>query len=1086
MSPNPDENLSEANARGMADLLAQGLYSRMDPLTVVVIRGEHEVARHALDRSPIRIGRQEGNDLVLDDRSVSRRHAVIVQESGQWWIRDVGSRYKLRVGSERCEALALENGSRVRIGPFELRFESQTPSVGAPSAVGENDLAKTATLGRPEVERQVPDIEGYEIAGHLGEGGMGSVWRAVQLSTRRQVALKLLGVGVFGSDKARARFQREVELTARLSHPNIARVYDSGLNRGVYFYAMELIDGKHLDQYVKEHGFTRRQILEMVRSVCLAVQHAHQRGVIHRDLKPSNVLVTEDGQPHVLDFGLAKAFLDEDSGGTISMEGEVAGTPAFMAPEQASGRLDQIDTRTDVYSLGVILFRLLTGESPHELSGSRFELLRRIAEEDVRRPREVTKDVDRELEALLLKALSRDPEARYATAGDMAADIGNYLIGEPLTARSPTTAYFLRKRLRRYRVPLGIGCVVLGSLVALAAYSYVRIARERTSAIVARDETSKQIQLTEAARVQAEQERHRAEEEAEKARREAEATRRALYFNRVSLADAEYRQGNILGLWRLLDDCPKDLRGWEWYYLRNNHDDSALTIRDPHAGGRPLGLGKGLFSPNGDRIACTWHDRTVAFYDARSGALATTLELQKGQDIETFSADGKRLLGKAQGGGAMAWDVATGNKTNLREGDEPAVSKAIALRDRAGREAARHGLRTSPGWPDVAMSADGSLIAASDERRIVLCDAATGTVRRTLRGHAARVESLAFSPDGQWLASVSRDWSAKLWSIAEEARPRSMPGHGNVAFSPDGSHVAFYGKDNRLRLWDTTTGREVLALGASAAGGDFRMGAVAFSRDGKRIISWSVDHKAKKSVIDVCDASSGTRLSSRDMGGVTCGMAVVGDGDRFVTCYRKIAVWDTATGVEVLALEDGVRPRAGAWCALFACSPDGKRIAAATREGGDSRITAWDAVRGTKLLDGRVPSSWMPPVVAFSRDGARVLSGHGDGTIGIWDVAGGKLLKLLRRHPRPIMCIAVSPDGKRFVSGDEGGSIKIWDMESLASVLTLKHPEVWMCWLGFSPDGRYLVSAGGKLVTFWDRGSLEDRGPLTPEHPISD
>jgi len=1125
---NPDRNLSEADAHGMAELLAQGLYSEADSPAIVVLRGGQEVARRLLDRSPIQVGRQAGNDLVLDDQVVSRRHAVIVNESGQWWIRDVGSRYQLRVGSERCEAVALKHGSRVRIGPFELRFEGPTGQRTTPSGTGHIDSADATRRLVPEAEKPVPDIEGYQITGHLGEGGMGSVWRGVQLSTRREVALKLLGVGVFGSDKARARFQREVELTARLSHPNIARVYDSGLNRGVDFYAMELIDGRPLDRYVKEQKLERRQILELMRSVCQAVQHAHQRGVIHRDLKPSNILVTEDGQPHILDFGLAKAFLDEDSGRTISVEGEVAGTPAYMAPEQASGRLDQIDTRTDVYSLGVILFRLLTGESPHELSGSRFELLRRIAEEEVRRPREVSTEVDNELEALLLKALSQDPEGRYATAGDLAADIGNYLDGEPLTARSPTTAYFLRKRLRRYRVPLGMGCVVLGSLIGLAVYSYVRIARDRTNAFLARDETSKQVQLTEAARVQAERERRRAEEQAEKVKREAEATRRALYFNRVSLADAEYRQGNILGLWRLLDDCPKDLRGWEWFYLRNNHDDSVLTIRDPNAGSRSFTINKVVLSSDGALIACTWRDQTVRIHDLPSGRLIQTLMPKKGQGIEAFSADGKRLLGAVQSGEAIAWDIETGRTTDLQEGDAIAVSMAVALRRRAHEKAERHGFGTYRGFGNVALSADGKrlcaahqdgtvrlldastgaelkafggyesradvvvfspdalLVATNDERRIRLWDATTGELRRIFRGHAARIESLAFSGDGQWLASSSRDWSVKLWSVGGHVRPRSFPGRGPVAFSPDGGRGVFCGQDGKLRLWQVTTGREMAVLEATTTGKVGRLEAVAFSHDGKRIVAWSIDPEAKKNTVTVCDGENGARLSSCDIGSGIHGMTIIGDGRRFVTYNRKIAVWDTETGAEALSLEDGERPYASVYLGSFASSLDGKRIAAATRESDHSRLTVWDAVKGTKLLDGRIPSTWVPPVAAFSADGGRIISGHGDGTVGIWDVGAGKLLNMLQRHPRPIMCLAVSPDNRRFVSGDEGGSIRIWDMESLTSVLTLKHPELGMGWLGFSPNGAHVVSAGARLVTLWDRGPLEDTGPLTPEQPISD
>jgi serine/threonine protein kinase len=332
---------------------------------------------------------------------------------------------------------------------------------------------------RPASPGPLPHVEGYHIVEPIGQGGMGTVWSAVQLSTRREVALKLLGKGAFSSEKSQARFEREVELTARLEHPNIARIYDSGLHQGVHYYAMELIEGIPLDKYVKEHNLTQRQILELMRTVCEAVQHAHERGVIHRDLKPSNILVTPDDQPHVLDFGLAKGFLEGDSVVTVSADGEAAGTPAYMSPEQAAGKVEKLDTRTDVFSMGVVLFRLLTGESPHDLSGTRYEVLRRIAKEDAKRPREITKDIDRELEALLLKALAHDPKDRYPSAGALAQDIENYLNGEPLTARPPTTAYFLRKRLRKYRVRLAVASSVLAVLIAVSVFAYMRVTQSR-------------------------------------------------------------------------------------------------------------------------------------------------------------------------------------------------------------------------------------------------------------------------------------------------------------------------------------------------------------------------------------------------------------------------------------------------------------------------------------------------------------------------------------------------------------------------------------------------------------------------------
>ena len=354
---------------------------------------------------------------------------------------------------------------------------------------GANGTCSPSECAEPEerlgFHAPLPEIDGYKILDKLGEAGQGQVWRALQLGTHREIALKVPRVVLSSSAKVLARFEREVEIAARLRHPHIARVHDSGVHQGLYYYTMDLVDGPHLDAYVEQHHLSERQILELMRTVCQAVQYAHQNGVIHRDLKPSNIVVTNDGQPCIVDFGLAKDLLETDPHMTLSEDGNAAGTPAYMSPEQAAGRMGQVDTRTDVYSLGAMLFALLTGEHPHDLSGSRGEVLRRIAEEDVRQPRKLNPGLSRDLESLLLKALDPVPDRRYTSAGELAEDMDNYLKGAPLVAGPRSSLEEMRRFVRRNKILVaGITIVlaVLSAGVVVSTLSALGQARARAEA----------------------------------------------------------------------------------------------------------------------------------------------------------------------------------------------------------------------------------------------------------------------------------------------------------------------------------------------------------------------------------------------------------------------------------------------------------------------------------------------------------------------------------------------------------------------------------------------------------------------------
>ncbi len=330
-------------------------------------------------------------------------------------------------------------------------------------------------------------VPGYRILGELYSGGQGTVYRGVQERTKRTVALKVMHGGGAAPAKSRARFAREVELIASMRHPHIVTVYDGGdLPDGGCFVAMEFIRGVTLvradaiDRKMDDHtrsGLIRLK-LEQMAKICDAVQYAHLRGIIHRDIKPGNILIDRDGEPKVLDFGVAKVLGAQD-GMDMTLTGEFVGTFAYAAPEQVSGSSDDIDTRCDIYALGVVTYEMLTGRFPYDIAGPVSQTIKHINETSPVPPSRVASGLDREIDAIVATAMAKSCDRRYQSAGSLAADIRRYLAGEPIEARRDSTGYLLAKLARRHRGPIAFACVLMISLIGLAIWMsllYVRAA----------------------------------------------------------------------------------------------------------------------------------------------------------------------------------------------------------------------------------------------------------------------------------------------------------------------------------------------------------------------------------------------------------------------------------------------------------------------------------------------------------------------------------------------------------------------------------------------------------------------------------
>jgi len=332
-----------------------------------------------------------------------------------------------------------------------------------------SDLTTTIDATPSSANTAPPDtIPGYHITRKLSEGGQGIVYQATQQSTQRKVAIKMMRGGVFAGASDRMRFEREIQILARLSHPNIITIYDSGEANGGHYFVMDYVEGRPLDQHLQETDKPGSIIdtLRLFRKICIAVNAAHLTGIIHRDLKPSNILIDSNGEPRILDFGLAKLVMDDPMRPLMTMTGQFVGSLPWATPEQAEGLPDKIDVRTDVYSLGVILYNMLTGTFPYDVTGSMHDVLGQIMTALPRRPSLLQRRIDNEVETIVLKCLAKDRDRRYQSAGEVARDIGHYLDGRPIEAKRDSFAYVMRKQLMRRKTPVLVG---VGFLVVIVA-----------------------------------------------------------------------------------------------------------------------------------------------------------------------------------------------------------------------------------------------------------------------------------------------------------------------------------------------------------------------------------------------------------------------------------------------------------------------------------------------------------------------------------------------------------------------------------------------------------------------------------------
>jgi eukaryotic-like serine/threonine-protein kinase len=963
------------------------------------------------------------------------------------------------------------------------QFQRLVPAVAAPPAcpglpgpvvieVGTGDKPRGNWGGPATPDPAVADpfpvghrIGRIELTAVIGRGAFGTVYKGWDPGMNRYVAVKALRKEFLAVDGNQARFLREAKVAAQLDHPGVVRVHDFGLAEGVPYLVSEFVPGRTLAGLIRDDRPTPARAAALVAAVADALEHAHRKEVVHRDVKPSNILLKDDQMPLLTDFGLARWGAAE---ATLTEDGRIIGTLAYMGPEQARGQ-PLVDGRSDLYSLGVILYELLTGERP--FVGNVRGMLHQIEHDEPRPPRALDDRVPRDLETVCLKCLEKRPDDRYATAQTLADDLRRFLDGKPVRVRPVGPLERLGRWGRRNPALAATGGLVVVLLVATAMVSLAWAFHA--------DRQSRAI------------------------RQALDVSRRVICESRLDQALVEADRGDV--------GASLLLMAWGLETAPAGADDLAWTLRANLNAwrGRHLALKGCLPAPPGEILgfspdgAAAWavdtDGRTVRRWDLASGqADGPALEHPAPVSALAVSPDGRRVSTscKVPGQPVRLWDVQTGKPerlvrtkelvhglafspdgqrflTEARESDaQGSAFTALQAWDAATGKSLGPAFR-QPGWlTAMAFGGDSlTLFTATVQGQVVRhTETPAGRLQESVLLHPVPVRSLAVSPDGRYLLTGGTDRLARLYEVGSD-RPVAVLRHRTplsaVAFGPAGRGLRTASPGDAVRSWEGTEQFQASPPERHPA----KVRAVAVSPDGQRVATGADDRFVR--LWELADGKLRLLGALPQHPSPVATVAFSPGGNLLATSthqHKGAFLWDAATRGQQGVLGHP----AVVWKVAF--SPTDDLVATA---GYDRGVWIWTTTG--QPVAGPLVHGGLVTAVAFSPDGRTLLTGSADGAVRRWDVTTG----VSRGQPLwhgagvPVRAIVFSPTGRTLVTAGEDGPARQWDAESGAAVGPLLQPvfQVWA--VAFSPDGRTILTGGrDNLVRMWDADTGRLRPPL--------